>query len=376
MRKSLQVQSLVTEDGRLEASLTEVETPAPRPDQVVIQVDAAPINPSDIGPLFGPADMTTAEQTGTPDRPAVTAKVKPEAMHRIAGRIGTPLRVGNEGAGRVVEAGASDAAQALLGKTVGAFSGSMYAQYQVVDAGFCIPLADDVTAAEGASCFVNPLTVLSMVENMRRDGHTAIVHTAAASNLGQMLNRVCLEDGIPLVNVVRRKEQADLLRSAGAKYACNSSDESFSSDLTDAIAETGATLAFDATGGGRLGSRILACMERAALRDATSYSGYGSTTHKQLYIYGSLDESPTELNRSYGTEWSVGGWLLTPFLSKIGFEKLAEMRDRIARDIKTTFASHYTKEISLTDALRLEHVSRYIRRATGEKYLIAPSTEA
>lgn len=373
MRKSLQIQSLVTDDGHLEASLTETEIPPPNPDQVVIRVEATPINPSDIGPLFGPADMSTAEQGGTADRPTVIAKVPPEAMKRIAGRVGQPLRMGNEGAGVVVEAGSSETAQALLGKTVGAFSGSMYAEYQVVGAAFCIPLGDDVTAAEGASCFVNPLTVLSMIENMKLDGHTALVHTAAASNLGQMLNRVCLQDGIPLVNVVRKQEQVDLLRAAGAKYVCNSSDENFSANLTDAIAETGATLAFDATGGGRLGSRILTCMERAALRDATSYSGYGSTTHKQLFIYGSLDESPTELTRSYGTAWAVGGWLLTPFLSRIGFEKLSEMRERIANEIKTTFASHYTKEVSLTEALQIDTVRSYIRRATGEKYLITPS---
>lgn len=375
MKKSLQIQSLVTKDERLEAFLAEVEIPAPNPDQVVVRVDAAPINPSDIGPLFGPADISTAEQTETGGRPAIAAKVKPEAMKRIAGRVGESLRVGNEGAGVVVEAGSSDAAQALLGKTVGAFSGSMYSQFQVVGAAFCVPLGDDVTAAEGASCFVNPLTVLSMTENMRLDGHTAIVHTAAASNLGQMLNRVCLQDGIPLVNVVRRPEQVDLLRAAGAKYVCNSSDDSFTAHLTDAIAETGATLAFDATGGGRIGSQILTCMERAALRDATAYSGYGSTTHKQLYIYGSLDETPTELTRSYGTAWSVGGWLLTPFLSRVGFEKLSEMRDRVAREIKTNFASHYTKQISLSDALRLDTVRGYVRRATGEKYLITPSAE-
>lgn len=373
MRTSLQIESLVTAEGRLEASLANVDVPDPGPDQVVIRVEATPINPSDIGPLFGPADIETAEQGGTPERPSITARVRPEAASRIAGRVGQPLAVGNEGAGTVVEAGSSDAARALLGKRVGAFSGSMYAEYQVVGAAFCIPLGDDVTAAEGASCFVNPLTVLSMIENMRLDGHGAIVHTAAASNLGQMLLRVCQEEGIPLVNVVRKQEQVDLLRAAGAKYVCNSSEPSFTDDLTEAIAETSATLAFDAIGGGRIGSQILACMERAALRDATTYSGYGSTTHKQLFIYGSLDESPTELNRAYGTAWGVGGWLLTPFLSRIGFETLSAMRDRIGRDIKTTFASHYTRKISLQEALQLDVVRRYVRRATGEKYLITPN---
>lgn len=373
MKKSLQIQSLVTDDGWLEASLHEVEVPEPGPDQVVIRVDATPINPSDIGPLFGPADASTAEQAGTDDRPAVRARVSPQALKRVAGRVGHSLPVGNEGAGEVVAAGNSEAAQALLGKTVGAFSGTMYSEYQLVGAAFCIPLGEGVSAAEGASCFVNPLTVLSMIENMRLDGHTAIVHTAAASNLGQMLNRVCQEEGIPLVNVVRREEQVDLLRAAGAKYVCNSSEESFTADLTDAIAETGATLAFDALGGGRTGSQILSCMERAALRNATSYSGYGSTTHKQLFIYGSLDETPTELTRTYGTAWGVGGWLLTPFLSRVGFEKLSEMRARIARDIKTTFKSEYTKRITLREALQLENVRGYVKRATGEKYLITPN---
>lgn len=373
MRRSLQIQSRVTEDGWLEASLHEIDIPDPGPDQVVIRVDATPINPSDIGPLFGPADLSTAEQAGTGERPVVRARVSPQAMKRIAGRIGQSLPVGNEGAGEVVAAGESEAAQALLGRRVGAFSGTMYSQYQLTGAAFCIPLADDVSAAEGASCFVNPLTVLSMIENMRLDEHSAIVHTAAASNLGQMLNRVCLEEGIPLVNIVRRAEQVELLRAAGAKYVCNSSEDRFTSDLTDAIAETGATLAFDALGGGRTGSQILACMERAALRNATSYSGYGSTTHKQLFIYGSLDESPTELTRTYGTAWSVGGWLLTPFLSRVGFEKLAEMRERIGRDIKTTFRSEYTKTLSLREALQLENVKGYVRRATGEKYLITPT---
>lgn len=373
MNPSLHIESLVTENGRLEASLVESNLPEPNPDQVVIRVEATPINPSDIGPLFGPADLTTAEQTGSDERPSVAAEVSPAALRRVAGRIGQPLKVGNEGAGVVVKAGTSPEAQALLGKTVGAFSGSMYAQHQVVGAAFCIPLGDDVSAVEGASCFVNPLTVLSMVENMRLDGHSAIVHTAAASNLGQMLHRVCQQEGIPLVNVVRKPAQVELLRAAGAKYVCDSSTDTFSDDLTDAIAETGATIAFDAIGGGRTGSQILACMERAALRNATSYSGYGSTTHKQLFIYGSLDESATELNRSYGTAWSVGGWLLTPFLARVGGEKLGEMRDRIAREIKTTFASRYTKEISLAEALRLDTVRAYVRRATGEKYLIRPN---
>jgi NADPH2:quinone reductase len=273
----------------------------------------------------------------------------------------------------VIDAGSSEAAQALVGKTVAAIGGSMYSQYRVVPAAMCLPLPDGTTPAEGASCFVNPLTALGMVETMRAEGHTALVHTAAASNLGQMLNKICIADGIALVNIVRREEQEEILRAIGAKIVCNSSAPDFKERLTDALAETGATIAFDATGGGRLGGQILSCMEAALNRTAGEYSRYGSSTHKQLYIYGRLDRSPTELLGDYGMAWGIGGWLLPPFLQKVGPETGGRLRARVAAEIKTTFASHYTAEISLAEALQLETVAAYGKQATGEKYLINPN---
>jgi NADPH2:quinone reductase len=273
----------------------------------------------------------------------------------------------------VVDAGSSPEAQRLLGKTVAILGGAMYAQYRTTKAKQCLLLPPGTTPAEGASCFVNPLTVLGMVETMRREGHTAIVHTAAASNLGQMLQKLCLVEKIPLVNIVRKPEQDALLRSIGATHVCNSSSTSFMDDLTDALAATGATIAFDATGGGKLASQILTCMEAAAVRNMKEYSRYGSTTFKQVYIYGGLDRSPTELTRNYGMMWSLGGWLLTPFLQRIGPEAAQKLRERVAAEVKTTFASSYAKEISLAEALQLDSIEVYGRQATGKKYLINPS---
>ena len=291
----------------------------------------------------------------------------------MAGRLDQSMPVGNEGAGVVVAAGASDEAQALLGKTVAIFGGAMYSQYRCVKVGQCLVLPEGTTPAEGASCFVNPLTALGMVETMRREGHTALVHTAAASNLGQMLNRICIEDEVGLVNIVRTQQQEDLLRAIGAKHVCNSSAPTFMQDLTEALAATGATLAFDAIGGGKLAGQILTCMEAALTRSATEYSRYGSATHKQVYIYGALDPGPTVLNRSFGIAWGVGGWLLWPFLQKIGPAAAQKLRERVVAELKTTFASHYTKEISLAEALRLEEIAVYGKRATGAKYLINPN---
>ena len=285
------------------------------------------------------------------------------------------MPVGNEGAGIVVKAGDSDAAQALLGKTVGLIGGGMYTQYRLIKVAMCLPLHDGTTPREGASCFVNPLTALGMTETMRMEGHTALVHTAAASNLGQMLNKICISDGIELVNIVRKKEQADLLREIGAKYICDSTSDSFMDDLTDALVATGATIAFDATGGGKLAGQILTAMEIAANKTAKEYSRYGSTTHKQVYIYGGLDRSPTTFNRNFGMAWGVGGWLLTPFLQKIGFEKGQELRARVANEIKTTFASHYSREVSLAGALQLDAIGTYGKQATGEKFLINPNKD-
>ena len=372
-KSGLQLRSLIRKDGSFELSLADVATPEPGPDQVVVRIEATPINPSDIGLLIGPADLRSAKQSGTADRPVVTATVPPAALKAMAGRLDDSMPVGNEGAGVVVQAGASDAARALLGKTVAMIGGAMYAQYRTIKASDCLVLPPGATAAEGASCFVNPLTSLGMVETMRREGHTALVHTAAASNLGQMLNRICLKDGVGLVNIVRSAEQAKLLRGIGAKHVCDSTSPTFIDDLTDAIVETGATLAFDAIGGGRLASQILACMETAANRTAKVYSRYGSSVHKQVYIYGSLDTGPTELYRSFGMTWGVGGWLLFPFLQKIGPEAAGRLRQRVADELKTTFASHYTQVISLREALQLDTIAAYTRRATGEKFLIDPS---
>ena len=371
----LQMQSLVTPEGTVEMFLATVPVPEPGPGQVLVRVEAASINPSDLGLLFAGADITAAHSTGSdPDRPVVSAPLPAAAVRAVAARVGTPMPVGNEGAGTVVAAGSSPTAAGLIGRTVAVAGGAMYSQYRCVDAGLCLELPEGVSAAEGASSFVNPMTALGMVETMRLEGHAALVHTAAASNLGQMLNRLCQEDGVPLVNIVRRPEQADLLRSGGARYVCDSSSADFMAQLTDAIDETGATLAFDAVGGGRLASQILSCMEVAvSRRPGSSYSRYGSGTHKQVYIYGALDRAPTELTRNFGFAWSVGGWLLTPFLEKLGGEGMARLRQRVAEGIRTTFASSYTAEVSLADALRLEAVADYGRQATASKYLIRPN---
>ena len=369
----LQLRSLLTKDGVLEVSLARVPVGEPGADEVVIRVDATPINPSDLGLLVGPADMSKATTSGSGEHIKVTAQMPAPAMRMMAARFDQSLPVGNEGAGVVVKAGSSKEAQALLGKTVATFGGAMYAQFRTAKVADLLVLKDGTTAAEGASCFVNPLTSLGMVETMRREGHKAIVHTAAASNLGQMLSKLCAKEGIPLVNIVRSAEQEKILRDIGAQHVCNSTAPTFQDDLVKALVETKATLAFDAIGGGKLGSQILTAMEIAASRDASSYSRYGSTTFKQLYIYGGLDMSPTELSRSYGFSWAVGGWLLTPFLMKAGPAVVAGLRQRVVDEIKTTFASHYTRTISLVDALKLENIQAYNRRATGEKFLINPS---
>jgi NADPH2:quinone reductase len=369
----LQLHSLIKKSGELEVSLATVEVQSPAPNEVVVRIEASPINPSDIGLLFGPADMSTARQTGTLERPILMAGVPQAAMAAMTGRLDQPLPVGNEGAGEVVAAGNSEAAQALLGKLVAIVGGAMYAQYRTVAAADCLVLPEGATAADGASCFINPLTALGMVETMRREGHTALVHTAAASNLGQMLNRVCLKDTIGLVNIVRSATQAETLRSQDAQHVCNSSAPSFNDDLTQALIGTGATLAFDAVGGGTLAGRILSCMEAAINRQPSTYSRYGSNTHKQVYIYGGLDPGPTEFRRTFGMAYGIGGWLVFPFLNKIGPEQTRKLKERVAAELKTTFVSHYAREISLRDALQLDTIAVYNRRATGEKFLINPN---
>ena len=371
-KTGLQLRSTVKDDNTLEITLVDMTVPEPGPDEVLVQVEATPINPSDLGLLFGPADLTTVRVSGTAEHPVVSADIPEGLMKMVAGRIGQSMPVGNEAAGTVIGAGASDAAQALIGKRVGIIGGAMYSQYRCVNAFMCLELEEGTTAAEGASCFVNPLTALAMVETMRMENHTALVHTAAASNLGQMLNRICMNEDVALVNIVRKVEQEAILKAMGTKYIVNTTSDSYYDDLTDALAETGATLAFDATGGGKLAGQILSCMEAAALRSMTEYNGYGSDVFKQVYIYGGLDRNPTTLTRNFGFSWSLSGFLLTPFLQKVGIEKSIQMRAKVAAEIKTTFASHYTKEVSLAEALSLEAMSVYGRQATGEKYLIKP----
>ena len=358
--------------GTVELALARVPVPEPGTDQVVVRVEAAPINPSDLGVLFGPADASTVRASDGEHGPVAVADI-PEGLARlVAGRLDQAIPTGNEGAGVVVAAGSSDRAQALVGRTVAVLGGSMYAEYRLAEARRCLALPEGTAPAEGASCFVNPLTALGMVETMRLEGHTALVHTAAASNLGQMLQKICTADGVPLVNVVRRTEHEELLRGIGATHVVNSSSESFMADLIAALADTGATLGFDATGGGKLAGQILTAMEAALSANAPEYSRYGSATLKQVYIYGGLDRSQTVLTRNFGMAWGLGGWLLPHFLQRIGPEASERLRQRVAAEIKTTFASGYARTVTLQEALDPESIAVYAQQATGEKYLVTP----
>ncbi|WP_025293956.1 alcohol dehydrogenase catalytic domain-containing protein [Sphingomonas sanxanigenens] len=368
----LELRSRIEADGLLEITLETVEIPAPGPRDLLIRVQAAPINPSDLGLLFGAADMATMRAAGTPERPILRAQVPDARIESMAGRWGLSMPVGIEGAGAVIDAGAEVAH--LIGRTVATAGGGMYAEYRVLPADACLVLPEGTDAVDGASSFVNPMTALGMVETMRREGHSALVHTAAASNLGQMLVKLCQADGVPLVNIVRKPEQEELLRSLGAEYICDSSSINFRDKLTEALVATGATIAFDAIGGGRLASDILHCMEVAIGRRQTgAYSRYGSDVRKQVYMYGMLDTSPVTINRSFGFGWSVGGWLLTPFLKAIGAEATQALRQRVADNLTTIFASTYAGRLSLQEALQPDHVAVYGRRSTGEKFLIDPS---
>lgn len=366
----LELRSLATDAGVLEVSLVPVPVPEPGENEVVVKVQATPINPSDLGLLFGPADASAAELKDG----KLTAPIPPQFLRALAARLGQSLPVGNEGAGLVIKAGGSPEAQALLGKTVTMIGGGMYTQYRLIRAADCMALPEGATAADGASCFVNPLTALAMVETMRMEGHKGLIHTAAASNLGQMLTKICLKDGVPLVNIVRSPEQAAILTRLGATHVVDSSDADFMTKLIAAVDETGATLAFDAIGGGKLGGQIIAAIEAAANAKGGAYSRYGSTQFKQLYIYGGLDTGPTILNRGgFGFSWAIGGFLLTPFLQKAGPEVNARLRARVLAELKTTFASHYSHTISLSDVLKPEVAAAYNKKATGAKYLIDPS---
>ncbi len=368
----LQLRSLVTKDGELKLSLARVPIEEPKDDEILVRVEATPINPSDLGLLVGPADLSKAEVTGSGESREVTARIAPQFVRMLAARLDQSLPVGNEGGGVVVKAGKN--AQALVGKTVGILGGAMYAQYRTVRAADALVVPEGSTPRDAASCFVNPLTALAMVETMRREGHTALAHTAAASNLGQMLQKICIADGVSLVNVVRSAEQENILRDIGAKHVVNSSAPDFMESLIAALTETGATIAFDAIGGGKLAGQLLTGMEAAAnAKNSGPYNRYGSNTFKQVYIYGGLDTGPTELTRSFGFSWNLSGFLLTPFLMKIGPAETEKLRQRVARELKTTFASHYTREISLIEALDPAVIAAYNKKSTGEKFLINPN---
>jgi NADPH:quinone reductase-like Zn-dependent oxidoreductase len=370
---SLELRSEITSNGQLRLSLEEQDVAPPGPEEVLLRVEAAPINPADLSVLLGPADVATLTREGTPERPITTATVPDRLVPLVAGRAGESLSVGIEGAGVVVDAGVN--ARDLLGKVVSSGAGRMYAQYRRLQASEVVPFPDGVTPQQGASAYVNPLTALGMVSTMRLEGHSALVHTAAASNLGQMLNKLCISDGVQLVNVVRRAEQEALLRAIGATYVVNSTDPDFHEQLKIAISETGATLAFDAIGGGSLAGQILAAMEAALLARSPTRGPYGSPVHKQLYIYGRLDRSPTTMPPSLGMAWGIGGWLLPYHVARIGPEETRKLRDRVAQEITTTFASAYTSEISLAEALDPEVIRHYHRKATGEKYLLRPYSD-
>ncbi|MEM9726651.1 MAG: zinc-binding dehydrogenase [Pseudomonadota bacterium] len=367
------MRSLIKEDGTVELALHDAPVPEPGPNQVLVRVEATPINPSDLAMMFGMADLQGGAQGGTAENPVLMGKLPPQAVAMMQARIGKAIPLGNEGAGVVVKAGPGELGQAYLGKTVATFGGGLYAEYRLADVATVMPLADGVTAKEGASSFVNPMTALGMVETMRMEGHSALVHTAAASNLGQMLNRICQADGVPLVNVVRKAEQEALLRGIGATHVVNSSEPDFFEKLLAAIDETGATLSFDAVGGGALAGTILQAMVAAQNAKVTEYTFYGAPVRTQVYVYGRLDFGPIEIPPSVGMFWHAGGWLLTDFLGKVGLEGQMRLAGRVISEIKTTFASAYTDEISLAGALELSVAERYAKRATGEKFLITPN---
>ena len=368
--KSKQLKSKISAEGLLTISIDEEEIPEPKDGEVLIKVQATPINPSDLGLLVGPADITSINEIEKGKK--VEMKVPENLIRSVSARFNQNLPVGNEGAGLVESAGKG--AEDLIGKTVGLAGGAMYSEYRCVSANNCLVMNEGTTAEQAASCFVNPLTALGMVETMKMENHKGLVHTAAASNLGQMLIKICLSENVPLVNIVRKDEHVELLRSLGAKHVCNSSSDSFMEDLVKSLIETGATLGFDATGGGKLASQILTAMEIAANKSATEYSRYGSDQFKQVYIYGGLDRNPTTLTRSFGFSWGLGGWLLTPFIGKIGMERFGELRQKVADEIDTTFQSKYSKIVSLEEALYKENIQAYTKQATGDKYLIRPDS--
>jgi NADPH:quinone reductase-like Zn-dependent oxidoreductase len=360
--------STVTSESKVHLSIEEFQVPGLEPDEVLIEVGASPINPSDLGVLLAGADVSTVSAAGN----GLVLSLPDGAIDGLVGRVGQPMPVGNEGSGVVIEVGGGEQAGALHGKVVAVLAGGMYATHRVVKARDCLVLEEGTKALDAASCFVNPLTALGMTESMRLEGHSAIVHTAAASNLGQMLNRICVDDGIELVNIVRREEHVKLLKNQGASFVVNSTSPDFRNDLVDACTKTGATIGFDAVGGGDLATEILHAMEIAASSSGGEYSRYGSTTHKQMYVYGGLDRGPTLLKRSYGMAWGVAGWLLPNFLAKIGPARSSELRQRVATELATTFASSYSDTLSLESILDMNQMEKYSQMSTQGKSLVCP----
>ncbi len=368
-----QLFTTLTEEETLVLSIEPDEVGTPAPDEIVVRMEAVPINPSDIGLLLGPADMSTVRSTTVDGHPALVADVPPQMAKAFSGRVGDKLSAGNEGAGTVVAAGSSDTAQALLGRTVSFPQGNLYRTHARTKAANVVALPEGAPAEEGASLFVNPMTTQGFLDTMRAEGHTALVHTAAASNLGQMLAKLCLAEDVPLVAIVRSDEQKHILTEIGLTHVLDSSEDGFMDDLVDALAETGATLGFDAIGGGRMADHILTAMERAQAKRGVEFSVYGAPVHKQVYVYGRLDTGQTILTPRYGMYWGVGGWLLTPHLESVGGERTMEMRRFAVEERNGIFASHYTRTIGLDDMIDPDIAVGYERKATGEKYLVDPS---
>ena len=371
---SKEIRSKVNKEGYMEISIIESQIPKPKENEVLVRMEATPINPSDLGRLLShAADLSDIKTFEKNQMSKIKIKLKANLMTPLKPRLNQSLSLGNEGAGIVVDAGSK--VKGMVGKTVGLAGGGMYCQYRCMPANNCLVMSEQTTPEEAASSFVNPMTALGFIETMKHEGHQALIHTAASSNLGKMLIKICKNDSIPLINVVRDSKQIESLKDIGANFVCNTSEEHFEDNLMASIKETGATLAFDATGGGnggKLVGQILSSMERAILSSSEEYQIYGSDTHKQVYIYGGLDRSPTILNRSYGMSWSIGGWLLMPMINKFGMEKFQQMRERVATEIKTTFASNYYKSISFEEALKPDIIRSYATQTTGKKYLITP----
>jgi NADPH:quinone reductase len=364
-----QIVSTLNADATMTIEVAEAALPDPGPRAVIVAVEAAPINPSDIAGLYGPALLAEADYSDG----KIVAAVPAAAMKAQAGRIGQPTVFGNEGAGTVIAAGSDPAAQALLGKRVACWpGGGTFASHVAVPLGACIALPDSASIENASASFVNPVTALGFVETMRAKGYHALVQTAAASNLGQMLVRICEEDNIALVNIVRKPEQVALLKGLGAQWVLDSSQPDFDAALVAAIAETQAYCGFDAIGGGDMAGRVIAAMERAASQSGP-FSRYGSAQRKHLFVYGRLDLSPMVIPPSIGFSWDMSAWLLFPFLDEIGPAASRALSERVIAGIDTTFASHFSQRLSLAGVLERDAALAINARRTGEKALILPA---